>query len=139
MLVRGEFENCRRLASSDGAYDEKRLGTGGDGVRKRCVGLLVREILAAGEKAQEGPAQLRDVIADGAAEHRVAGFEGVENGALRDLAGDLEFDFAANVREASQVRREYDANHASVWTSTESTAGRSRTIGAQLSPPSGET
>ena len=41
-------------------------------------------------------------------------FEGVENGALRDLAGDIEFDFAADVREASQVRRKDDPNHASV-------------------------
>ena len=34
------------------------------------------------------------------------------------------------------MRREHDSNHGSVCTSTESTAGRSRTIGAQLSPAS---
>src|SRR5205823_3218543 len=39
----------------------------------------------------------------------------------------LEFQFAINTRKRAQMRRKYDANHESVWASTESTAGRSRT------------
>ena len=46
---------------------------------------------------------------------------------------------SAHVRERAEMLRQYDANHASVCTSTESTAGRSRTIGFQLSPASAET
>jgi hypothetical protein len=34
--------------------------------------------------------------------------------------------------------RKHHPDHQSVCTSTESTAGRSRTIGAHVSPPSGE-
>jgi hypothetical protein len=43
------------------------------------------------------------------------------------------------VEDASEVRTKLAAifsSRYSVWTSTDSTAGRSRTIGAQLSPPS---
>ena len=36
------------------------------------------------------------------------------------------------------MRGENDPDHGSVWTSTDSTAGRSRTIGVQLPPESGE-
>ena len=52
--------------------------------------------------------------------------------------GDVEFDRAvAELRERAQVLRQRDADHRSVCTSTESTAGRSRTIGAQESPAFG--
>ncbi len=43
-----------------------------------------------------------------------------------------------HARQRAQVRRQLDSNHGSVSTSTENTAGRSRTIGAQVSPPSRE-
>jgi len=129
---------CWELAAGDGSEDQEGLGPRGDGVWQRSVGLLVGEILAAGEETQERAALLRDVIADRAAEHRVTGFERVENGALRGLASDLELNFTANVRQSSQMWREDDSDHANVWTSTESTGGRSRTIGAQLSPASAD-
>ena len=128
----------RLLASSDGSEDQQGLGSGGNGVRQWGVGLLVGEILAAGEEAQEWPALLRDMVADRSAQHRIMGFERVEDGALRGLASNLEFDFTANVRQPSQMWRENNADHASVWTSTESTGGKSRTIGAQLSPASAD-
>ena len=47
------------------------------------------------------------------------------------------FTFAADLREVAQMIREDHPNH-SVCTSTDSTAGRSRTIGFQLSPASAE-
>ena len=72
-------------------------------------------------------------------QHRIAGLERVEDRALRDRAVDVELHFAVDVRQGSQMIREDDADHGSVCTSTDSTAGRSRTIGVQLSPPSGET
>jgi hypothetical protein len=61
----------------------------------------VREILATGEEAQERAALLRDMVADRAAQHRVTGFERVENGALRGLASDFESRLTANVRQPS--------------------------------------
>src|SRR6266851_403514 len=54
------------------------------------------------------------------------------------LALNVELHLAADARQSPQMWREYDSDHGSVWTSTESTAGRSRTMGAQLSPASAE-
>ncbi len=79
------------------------------------------------------------MIADGSAQDRVTRFECIEERALRDDAIDLQLDFAVDARKCSQVLRKNDADHGRVCTSTERTAGRSRTIAFQLSPPSGET
>jgi len=98
----------------------------------------MREVLTAGEESQERLTLLRDVIADRTAEHRVAGFERVDDGTLRSRTLYVEFHLAADARESSKVRREFNADHGSVWTSTESTAGKSRTMGAQVSPASAE-
>ena len=48
--------------------------------------------------------------------------------------GHLAFD----LRQRTQVRRKHDADHGSVCTSTDSTAGRSRTMGAQVLPASAD-
>src|ERR1700676_1283050 len=74
------------------------------------------------------------MVANGAAQHRIAGLECIQNRALRDTPCNFERHFTAGVRQCSEVCRKHDADHRSVCTSTESTAGRSRTIGAQLSP-----
>ena len=65
-------------------------------------------------------------------------FERVENGAGSQRTFELEFDLAVDPSQIAQMRRQNDADHGNVWTSTESTAGRSRTIGAQWSPESAE-
>src|SRR2546422_452839 len=97
------------------------------------------QILTAGKEPQVRPALLCDVVPDGAAQRRIGGLECVEDRALRDLTLDLERHLAVNMRQHSQMRREYHSDHGSVWTSTENTAGRSRTIGVQLSPASADT
>src|SRR2546421_5935706 len=46
-----------------------------------------------------------------------------------------------HARKQPQMRRHYNSNHGpchSTWTSTESTGGRSRTIGAHVSPASAD-
>jgi hypothetical protein len=73
----------------------------------------MRQIFLAGKEAQERPALLRDLVADGAAQHRIAGLERVENGPLRDRAFDFEFYLVANRRQRSQMVREYDSDHVS--------------------------
>jgi hypothetical protein len=50
----------------------------------------------------------------------------------------VELHLAADARESSKMRRELNSDHGSVWTSTESTAGKSRTMGAQESPASAD-
>src|SRR6266851_3375517 len=57
----------------------------------------------------------------------------------RGRAGDVEQYVLLDVRQIPQMRRECDPDHFRVWTSTDSTAGRSRTMGVQLSPLSADT
>jgi hypothetical protein len=58
----------------------------------------VREILLAGEEADEGPALLADVIANGSAQHGVLLLQSVQDGALRYWAFHAESNFGANLR-----------------------------------------
>src|SRR6266481_2515291 len=96
------------------------------------------KILLAGEEPQERPTLLRDMVADRPPQHRITRFQRVDHGMLRHRALDLDLHLAGHMRQPSQVCWEHDTDHGSVWTSTESTAGRSRTMGAQLSPASAE-
>src|SRR6266852_1833139 len=136
---RGETGKCFCSSTpGDGPDDQQRLLPGYHGVGQRCIRRFVRQILLACEEAQEGTALLCDVIADGAAQHWILGLEGIDHRTHCGLAADFELHFTADARKSAQMWREYDPNHGSVWTSTESTAGRSRTMGAQLSPASAE-
>ncbi len=94
------------------------------------------QIFPAGIESQERPALLRNMLADCSSEHRVAGFERVEDRTLRDRAFDFKVKLGADMCQRSQMVRENNADHESVWTSTDNTAGRSRTMGLQLSPAS---
>ena len=47
-------------------------------------------------------------------------------------------DLTIDARQRPQMYRELEPDHGNVWTSTDSTAGRSRTIGAQWSPASAD-
>ena len=122
------------LAAGNRPDDEKGLFPRCDGVGQRSIWRLKRIVLFAGEEAQERTALLRDMIADRATQHRILGFESVEHRALRDRTLDVELHLGTDARQRPQMSGEYDANHGSVWTSTESTAGRSRTMGVQESP-----
>jgi len=126
------------LTTGDGSYDKKRLGARSDCCGKGRVRWFMGEIPCAGKKSQERPALERDLVANGAAQHGIAGFECVEDRTQRGLTVNLELHVAANMGQRLQMRRKHDGDHASahgrVWTSTERTAGRSRTMGAQLSP-----
>src|SRR6266853_4235340 len=127
------------LPARDGPQDEEGLRPLDRGGGQRRVRRLVGQISLAGKEPQERAALERDMIANRAAQHRVPGLERVEDGRARDRAGaDVELHLVANVRQGAQVRREDDADHRRVWTSTDSTAGRSRTTGVQLSPASAD-
>ena len=95
-------------------------------------------ILPAGEEADEVPALRRPVIANRPAQGRIARLQRVEDRALRRTLLGVEGDLSLDARKGSQVMRKHDADHGSVCASTESTAGRSRTIAVHLSPPSGD-
>ncbi len=139
LSLRQQFgETIEVLASGDGPYDQKRLFPGHDRVRQRGVWGLVRKIFFARKEPQKWATLLRDVIANGAAQHGIAGLERIDHRALRGGTRDFELHLTIDARQSAQMWREYHPNHGSVWTSTESTAGRSRTMGAQLSPASAE-
>src|SRR5207302_5018658 len=99
---------------------------------------VMSQVPLACEEPQERPALRGDVVADRAAQHGITRLERVQRRVPGDPAGHVERHLAFHLRQGAQVRREHDADHASVWTSTESTAGRSRTMGAQLSPASAD-
>lgn len=140
------------LAAGYRSDDEKGLRGGGDGEWKGGIGGLVGDVFVAGEEAQEGTTVEGGVVADGAAEHGIPGLQGIKDGALGRPGGDIEQELALDAGEGAEMGGEVDADlhdalrivagwgrvHGSVWTSTERTAGRSRTMGDQVSPASGE-
>src|SRR5438876_2956536 len=110
------------LAAGNGPDDEKRFCPRRDRVGQRGVRRFVGQILLAGEEPQERTALLRDVVADRPAQHWIARLERVNDRALRGLTLNVELHLAADARQSPQMWREYDSDHGSVWTSTESTA-----------------
>src|SRR5450432_1214246 len=126
------------LAARDRAHDEEWFCTLRHRLGQNSIGWLVGNIFFAREEANHRPALLRDVIANRSPQCRIICFQRVEHRALRDRAIDLQLHFVANFRQRAQVMRQDYADHASVCTSTDKTAGRSRTIGFQESPESGE-
>ncbi|GAA2095770.1 hypothetical protein GCM10009780_42610 [Actinomadura alba] len=79
------------------------------------------------------------MVADRPAQHRVTRLERVEHQALCRRTLDRQAHLSVDPRERPQMRGEYDPDHDNVWTSTDSTAGRSRTMGSQPSPASADT
>src|SRR5215831_6881296 len=138
LLVSRSFHVARCLpivlAAGDGADDQKGFFAGGNLLRQRGIGWLKGDVLLASEETQERPALFGDVVSDRPLQHGIGDFERVKDGALRYLTLDLELQLAARARQRSQVRREDHSDHGSVWTSTDRTAGRSRTIGDHVSP-----
>ena len=114
------------------------LGSRGDLFRQRIVDRFERDVFPAGEEADEVSALRRPVIADRAPEGWVIRLQRIQDGALRRPVLGVEDHLSLDARKGAQVLRKDDADHGSVWASTESTAGRSCTTAVQLSPPSGE-
>jgi hypothetical protein len=95
-------------------------------------------VLLAGKEADERPPPPGVPVPDGPTEHRVALLESIQHRVTRRTADHVERHLPGDTGQGPEVVGEHDADHGSVWTSTERTAGRSRTIGAQLSPESAE-
>lgn len=131
----------RRTATSPAGHgpdDPQRLRAIGDRFGQRRIRRLERQVLSASEEANHRAAAQCCVVPDRPPQDRVARFERVEHGAERGRVDRLELNFPSRPGEIPEVVRERDTNHERVCTSTDNTAGRSRTIAFQLSPPSGE-
>jgi hypothetical protein len=98
----------------------------------------MRQIFLTGKESQERSPLLCDLIPNRPAQHRIAGLKRVQHRSLCDGTIDLKLNLSPCVCQSSQMLREYDPYHGSVCTSTDNTAGKSRTMGAQLSPASAE-
>src|SRR6266542_2082803 len=122
----------------DGANDVKRFCSRRDLLGQRSVRRRVRYILAAGKESQERPALSRDVLANRPMQHRILSLQCIEDRSSCHFAVNLKCHISADACKGPQMCRHYNPNHGNVWTSTESTAGRSRTIGAQVSPASAD-
>lgn len=134
-------------AACHGADDQQWFGAADDGFGQWCVVRFVGQVFFAGEESYEGAAPVGAVVPDGACQDRVVAFEDVEHGAERGGSRHVECQFAVvDVGEFAQVCRQVDADrggggrfgHGRVCTSTDRTDGRSRTMGIQVSPASGE-
>src|SRR5215467_780812 len=121
------------------SHNQKRFGSPRHRVGQRGIRRFEGQILLAREEPHVRAALLRDVIAERTAQHRIGCLQRIKDGALRNGTLDIELYLAADLRQGPQMSREQDTDHGSVWTSTERTAGRSRTMGSQLSPASADT
>src|SRR4051794_6639699 len=100
---------------------------------------VVGEGLLAGGEAQEGTTNMRYVVADCPLQHRITSLKCIQPRGLSARLRDFQVNLAVPLGQHSQMIRQHDANqHESVCASTESTAGRSRTIACQWSPASEE-
>ena len=126
------------LPAGNRSDDQKRFLPGPNRIRERSVRRFVGQVLLARKEAQERTPLSRHLIANRPAQHRITSLKRIKHRSLRDRAIDLKLDFVAGVRQRSQMLREYDPDHVSVCTSTDSTPGKSRTIGFQLSPASAD-
>ena len=85
---------------------------------------------------------MRVVVADGAQEHGIGALHRIQHRAHGDCPLHRHRDLPLHLRQRAQVKRKFDADlvnaHFSVWTSTDSTAGRVLTMGAHVSPASAE-
>src|SRR2546427_7992905 len=125
-------------SSRDGADDQEGLFAGSDLLRQLCVRRLSGQVFLAGEKPDHRPPFLRVAIPQRAEQSRIGLLEGVEDAPLGHWAAYMQLDDPSDARKDLQVFRKDDLDHFRVWTSTESTGGRSRTMASQLSPPSAE-
>src|SRR6476620_1936133 len=107
-------------------------------IRQRSIGRFMGQIFAAGKKPDHWPSSPGHMITHRPAQHRIFCFNRVQQRALSQRSIEFKSYFSVDVRQRSQVWRKNNANHGNVCASTDSTAGKSRTIGFHLSPASTE-
>jgi len=103
-------------------------------IGQRHVDRFERKVPLARVKPDELTSLLGQRVTNRTQEHWEGCLEGVDHARRRRRSRHLEFDLTLDVREHLEVGRKDDPDHANVCTSTDNTAGRSRTIGSQESP-----
>src|SRR5262249_51990867 len=127
------------LTTCDRPDNQEGLRTGCDCLREWSIRGFVGPILLTRKEPHEGPALFCNVITDRSTQHGIMGLERVEHRPLGDRSRHFKLHLGTDASQRLQMIGKRDTNHGSVCTSTETPAGRSRTMGAQRSPASGET
>ena len=145
----------RSASTCDRSQDDQRLLPVQYRFGKRCVRRTVGPVFPTCEEAEKRTPLERDMVPDRAAQHGETEFKGIEDGGDGDGSGNFEDQVVSTVRESgqpAQMEREIDADavrgvdglrcadgrHGNVWTSTESTGGRSWVMAFHVSPLSEE-
>jgi hypothetical protein len=89
------------LSASHSAYDQERLSSACHRVGQGSIRRIVRQVLLAGKETDEWSSLFRHVIANRAAQHRIAGFKRVEDRALRHRSRDFKCHLSMDPRERS--------------------------------------
>src|ERR1019366_7223342 len=105
---------------------------------QRLIVELMRHVLPAGEEPHKSTALSCGLVANCPAQHGIGPLDGVKDRALGHGAREVKGQRAIDAREVSQMEGQDHLDHGSVCTSTDSTAGRSRTMAVQVSPLSAE-
>ena len=126
-----------RAASGHGSDHDERFGAAATGVGQRRVRGFVRQVLLA---AKNRTNFRRSCVAWSRSVPLSIGYSASSASSTdRCVSGPSTSRQTGSAgRERAQVGRKHDPDHGKVCTSTDSTAGRSRTIGFQLSPASGD-
>lgn len=90
---------------------QQRLHSQRDRLGQRRIERRESKVLFAGVVPQERSPLLRDVVANRAAEHRVAGLQRVEYRADCDRRLNVELHLGRDVSEHAQVIRNFDSDH----------------------------
>ena len=93
------------LPTGHSPHDEQRLGPHRDGSGQWNIWRCMRQILLTDEEPYERSTPLRDMAADDPTQHRIAGFEGVEDQALCRRALDVQLHLALDACERPQMCR----------------------------------
>src|SRR5690242_7296534 len=86
------------LAAGHGTDHQKWLRAGSDGARQWRVRWVMRQVLLTRKEPDKWSALVRPFITHGAAQHRIALLERIEDRALRHRAVELQLNFTAHVR-----------------------------------------
>lgn len=97
-----------------GADDVEGFFARGDGGRNGGVGGFVGKVLLEGEEADERATLPGGVVADRAAQHRIASFERVEDRALGHRAIERELHLAVDLGQVPKMIRQNDSDHDSL-------------------------
>src|SRR5262245_12212911 len=121
-----------KLAAGNRSDNQKRLRARGNWGGQGSVRRIVGKVLFAGVEAQERTALFRDMIANRAAQHGIARFEGIEDRALSDRAGDFELHFAVDGCQGLQMIGKNDADHGQINSRKDAKSPRFVTISSSL-------